>query len=53
MFQTLLELSFLDIFIKSDFSEPRFLIILQVAPGYDGQQYSQEISEPDELQWQF
>ena len=45
MFQTLLELSFLDIFTKSEFSEHRFLTIPQIAPAYGGLQYSQEISE--------
>ena len=50
MFQTL-ELSSLDVFIKSEFSERRFLTIPQVAPAYGGLEYSQEISELYEFQW--
>ena len=52
MFQTLLQLLFLDIFIKSEFSERRFLTIPQIAPVYGGLQYPQEISELYEFQWQ-
>ena len=53
MFWTLSEPSFLDILIKSEFSERRFLTIPQIGPTYCGLWYSQEIWELYEFWWQF
>ena len=51
VFPVLSEPSLLDIFMKSEFSERRFLTISHVAPAYGGLQYSQETSELYEFRW--